>query len=110
MRSSHLSYHPRTYAKPKVVDLKNEASSGAGWTIGENGLPRLPINSVLIVLGVWSFPAFLHRLFAWHVPNVSDSVLCTLDAFAGVGGVILEAASHAPVFSIFMPRVLQVRQ
>ncbi|KAJ9534131.1 hypothetical protein QJQ45_002128 [Haematococcus lacustris] len=60
----------------KVVDLKNEASSGAGWSIGESGLPRLPINSVLIVLGV--------------------------------GGVILEAASHAPVLSTFMPRVLQV--
>lgn len=60
----------------KVVDLKNEASSGAGWTIGENGLPKLPINSVLIVLGV--------------------------------GGVILEAISHAPVLSAFMPRVLQV--
>lgn len=60
----------------KVVDLKNEASSGAGWTIGKDGLPKLPINSVLIVLGV--------------------------------GGVILEAASHGPILSLFMPRVLQV--
>lgn len=60
----------------KVVDLKNEGESGAGWTIGENGLPKLPINSVLIVLGV--------------------------------GGVILEAASHGPILSYFMPRVLQV--
>ncbi|KAG2500614.1 hypothetical protein HYH03_001381 [Edaphochlamys debaryana] len=58
----------------KVVDTSNEASSGAGWTIGENGLPKLPINSVLIVLGV--------------------------------GGVILEAAAHAPVMSFFLPRVL----
>ncbi|GFR47494.1 hypothetical protein Agub_g9223, partial [Astrephomene gubernaculifera] len=32
----------------KVVDTTNDASSGAGWTIGENGLPKLPINSVLI--------------------------------------------------------------
>lgn len=32
--------------------MKNEASSGAGWTIGPDGLPKLPINSVLIVLGV----------------------------------------------------------
>jgi len=60
----------------KVVDMENEASSGAGWKIGENGLPKLPINSVLIVLGV--------------------------------GGTILEAASHAPVLGLFMPRVLQV--
>ncbi len=60
-----------------MVDFQNEASSGAGWTTGKDGLPKLPINSVLIVLGV--------------------------------GGVILEAASHAPVFSVFMPRVLQVR-
>ncbi|KAG2443758.1 hypothetical protein HXX76_002104 [Chlamydomonas incerta] len=60
----------------KVVDTTNDASSGAGWTIGENGLPKLPINSVLIVLGV--------------------------------GGVILEAAAHAPVLSFFLPRVLSV--
>lgn len=58
-----------------TIDTSNDASSGAGWTIGENGLPKLPINSVLIVLGV--------------------------------GGLILEAASHAPVLSLFMPRVLQ---
>lgn len=30
--------------QPQVVDMENEASSGAGWTIGEEGLPRLPIN------------------------------------------------------------------
>lgn len=60
----------------KVVDFSNEGSSGAGWTTGSDGLPKLPINSVLIVLGV--------------------------------GGLILEAASHAPVLSFFMPRVLQV--
>jgi hypothetical protein len=60
----------------QVVDTSNEGSSGAGWTIGPNGLPKLPINSVLIVLGV--------------------------------GGLVLEAASHAPVLAFFMPRVLQV--
>ncbi|GLC49172.1 hypothetical protein PLESTB_000190300 [Pleodorina starrii] len=60
----------------KVVDTTNDASSGAGWTIGENGLPKLPINSVLIVLGV--------------------------------GGLILEAAAHAPVVTFFLPRVLTV--
>lgn len=60
-----------------VVDPENDGSSGAGWNIGENGLPKLPITSVLAVVGV--------------------------------GAVILEAASHAPVFNIFMPRVLQVR-
>eukprot|EP00775_Hariotina_reticulata_P000431 gene431-689_t len=60
----------------KVVDFSNDASSGAGWTIGESGLPKLPVTSVLAVVGV--------------------------------GGVILEAASHAPVFSFFMPRVLSV--
>jgi len=60
----------------KVVDTTNEASSGAGWTIGENGLPKLPITSVLAVVGVGAF--------------------------------ILEAASHAPVLSFFMPRVLSV--
>lgn len=60
----------------KVVDTSNDGSSGAGWTIGENGLPKLPINSVLIVLGV--------------------------------GGVILEAAAHAPVLSFFLPRVLSL--
>lgn len=31
----------------QVVDMKNEASSGAGWTIGENGLPKLPVNRSL---------------------------------------------------------------
>eukprot|EP00878_Enallax_costatus_P000923 GHUV01001053.1.p2 GENE.GHUV01001053.1~~GHUV01001053.1.p2 ORF type:complete len:250 (+),score=69.27 GHUV01001053.1:202-951(+) len=60
----------------KVVDFSNDASSGAGWTIGESGLPKLPITSVLAVVGV--------------------------------GGLILEAASHAPVLSFFMPRVLSV--
>lgn len=59
-----------------VVDTSNDGSSGAGWTIGPDGLPKLPVNSVLIVLGV--------------------------------GGLILEAASHAPVLSLLMPRVLQV--
>lgn len=58
----------------KVVDTTNESSSGAGWTITEEGLPKLPINSVLIVVGV--------------------------------GLLILEAASHAPVLNLFMPRVL----
>lgn len=60
----------------KVTDFSNDASSGAGWTIGESGLPKLPITSVLVVVGV--------------------------------GGLILEAASHAPVLSFFMPRVLSV--
>lgn len=60
----------------KVVDTTNESSSGAGWTIGEGGLPKLPITSVAVVLGV--------------------------------GVVILEAASHAPVLSLIMPRVLSV--
>lgn len=61
---------------PQVVDFSNDASSGAGWTIGESGLPKLPVTSVLAVVGV--------------------------------GGLILEAASHAPVLSLFMPRVLSV--
>jgi hypothetical protein len=60
----------------KVIDPSNSGSSGAGWTTGPDGLPKLPITSVAVVLGV--------------------------------GSVILEAASHAPVFSLFMPRVLQV--
>ncbi|KAF8055319.1 hypothetical protein HT031_006774 [Scenedesmus sp. PABB004] len=60
----------------KVVDFSNDASSGAGWTIGESGLPKLPVTSVLAVVGV--------------------------------GGLILEAASHAPVLSLIMPRVLSV--
>jgi hypothetical protein len=59
-----------------TIDFDNDGSSGAGWTIGKNGLPKLPITSVLAVVGV--------------------------------GAVILEAASHAPLFNIFMPRVLQV--
>lgn len=59
-----------------VVDTTNDASSGAGWTIGPDGKPKLPINSVLLVLGV--------------------------------GGVILEAAAHAPVLSLLLPRVLSV--
>jgi hypothetical protein len=60
----------------KVVDTSNDGSSGAGWAIGADGLPKLPINSVLIVLGV--------------------------------GGLILEAAAHAPVLSLLLPRVLSV--
>jgi hypothetical protein len=59
-----------------VIDFDNDGSSGAGWQIGKNGLPKLPITSVLAVVGV--------------------------------GAVILEAASHAPVLSLFMPRVLSV--
>jgi hypothetical protein len=60
----------------KVIDFENEGSSGAGWTAGRDGIPKLPINSVLIVLGV--------------------------------GGLILEAAAHAPVLSLLLPRVLSV--
>lgn len=60
----------------KVVDPSNSGSSGAGWTTGPDGLPKLPITSVAIVVGV--------------------------------GSLILEAASHAPLLSLFMPRVLQV--
>lgn len=60
----------------KVVDYSNDASSGAGWTVGTDGIPKLPINSVLLVLGV--------------------------------GGFILEAAAHAPVLSLLLPRVLSV--
>jgi len=60
-----------------VVDPTNSGSSGAGWKASApGGLPKLPLNSVLIVLGV--------------------------------GGLILEAAAHAPVLSLFMPRVLTV--
>lgn len=59
-----------------MIDFDNDGSSGAGWTIGESGLPKLPITSVLAVVGV--------------------------------GTVILEAASHAPVIGLVMPRVLQV--
>jgi hypothetical protein len=58
----------------KVVDTTNDASSGAGWTIGKDGTPKLPINSVILVLGI--------------------------------GGLILEAAAHAPVLSIILPRML----
>lgn len=60
----------------RVVDPNNTGSSGEGWTVGPDGLPKLPITSVAVVVGV--------------------------------GGLILEAASHAPVLSIFMPRVLSV--
>ena len=60
----------------KVVDTTNSGYTGAGWKADADGLPKLPLNSVLIVLGV--------------------------------GGLILEAAAHAPVLSLFMPRVLQV--
>ena len=59
-----------------MVDFSNTGSSGAGWTKGEDGIPKLPINSVLIVLGV--------------------------------GSLILEAAAHGPLLSLFLPRVLQV--
>lgn len=60
----------------KVVDTSNSGYTGAGWKADEGGMPKLPLNSVLIVVGV--------------------------------GGLILEAAAHAPVLSLFMPRVLQV--
>jgi len=56
-----------------VIDYENTGSSGLGWDPKE-GLPKIPINSVAIVLGV--------------------------------GALILEAAAHAPVFSLFFPRVL----
>jgi hypothetical protein len=60
----------------KVVDTTNDASSGAGWTIGKDGTPKLPINSVILVLGI--------------------------------GGLILEAAAHAPGLSLLLPRMLSV--
>jgi hypothetical protein len=59
-----------------VVDPTNSGSSGAGWKAAPGGLPKLPVTSVAIVLGV--------------------------------GVIILEAASHAPVLSLIMPRVLSV--
>ena len=59
-----------------MVDTSNDSSSGAGWSIGEGGLPKLPITSVAVVLGV--------------------------------GVLILEAAAHAPVLGLFLPRVLSV--
>jgi hypothetical protein len=35
-----------------VIDTSNDSSSGAGWAQNEDGLPKLPITSVLAVLGV----------------------------------------------------------
>lgn len=60
----------------EVIDTTNKSSDGSGWSIGADGLPKLPLTSVLVVLGV--------------------------------GGTIVELISHAPVLSLFMPRVLQV--
>jgi hypothetical protein len=57
-----------------VIDYENDMSSGKGWTTGPDGKPKLPLNSVLIVVGI--------------------------------GCVILEAAAHAPVLNILLPRVL----
>jgi len=57
----------------KVVDTSNQGFSGAGWEISEDGLPKLPVTSVAIVVGV--------------------------------GTLILEAAGHAPVLGLFLPRV-----
>jgi len=57
-----------------VIDTTNDSSSGAGWGSSEGGLPKLPITSVLAVLGV--------------------------------GSVVLELISHAPVLGLVMPRVL----
>lgn len=51
-------------------------SSGKGWAAGSDGLPKLPITSVVAVIGV--------------------------------GGIILETISHAPVLSLLLPRVLCV--
>ncbi|MEW5297386.1 MAG: hypothetical protein WDW36_000598 [Sanguina aurantia] len=59
----------------KVIDYSNEGYSGAAWKVVD-GLPQLPLNSVLVIVGV--------------------------------GCLILEAASHAPVLTFFMPRVLSV--
>lgn len=59
-----------------VVDTTNDSSSGAGWGADEKGLPKLPITSVVAVLGV--------------------------------GTLILELLSHAPVLGLVMPRVLTV--
>jgi hypothetical protein len=57
-----------------TIDFSNTASSGEGWTAGADGRPKLPLNSVLFVVGV--------------------------------GTVILEAAAHAPVLSLLLPRML----
>jgi len=59
-----------------VIDPTNDASSGAGWTIGTDGKPKLPINSVILVLAI--------------------------------GSIIIEAAAHAPVLSLLLPRMMCV--
>lgn len=38
----------------KVVDVENNAASGAGWKTGPDGLPKLPVTSVLGVIIVGS--------------------------------------------------------
>lgn len=35
-----------------VIDTTNDSSSGAGWASGDKGLPKLPITSVVAVIGV----------------------------------------------------------
>lgn len=39
----------------KVIDFENKASTGAGWEVGKDGLPKLPINSVIFVVGAGVF-------------------------------------------------------
>lgn len=57
--------HTPTHVTLTHANTRDHTLSGAGWQIGKNGLPKLPLTSVLAVVGV--------------------------------GAVILEAASHAPV-------------
>jgi hypothetical protein len=68
----------------KVIDFENTGSSGAGWSIGEDNVPRLPITSVAIVLGVGTV---ILELIAHGLPGINLILPRTLQVAAWLAAV-----------------------
>ncbi|KAL6785867.1 hypothetical protein ACKKBG_A00495 [Auxenochlorella protothecoides x Auxenochlorella symbiontica] len=71
-----------------VVDTSNAGSSGAGWQAGAGELPRLPLNSVLVVVGVGA--VILETLA--HLPLLSAGLPRVLQtaAWVAAAGAVLD--------------------
>ncbi|CAG9459992.1 unnamed protein product [Pedinophyceae sp. YPF-701] len=86
-----------------IIDWENEGSSGKGWDPSE-GLPKVPINSVAIVIGVGVFilEAAAHApVLTFFMPRVLTvacwyAVVGYVLSLRGSGGATAEAPKPAP--------------